>query len=288
MSVASVGAVKTQNPKAGLSPAMVFLGKKLFAAKKNEFVNSTLSTPGKIIGSTLALAGTGFALKTLYDYVMDITDSTWNKVAYLGSSALCGVLSLGAFISSNVSENYKISTPEERLKDRNFKEEVFRNVTSSILKTFKTPREINEDVTSGYFESIERFAEALSFADKSKTTNLPYYSMKLNFITSNKFNIEPIDDNHYIYRDNKSRHNYTLRFQFDIYSFDDYETNKIPFDVYILAKPFNNNDDDYKQVGGPYSLTISDLDNWLDLNIPYSQEEMDYHVPFKPHKTAHA
>lgn len=274
MSVASVSSVKPQNPKAGLSPAMAFLGKRLFTTKKYEFARATLSTPGKIIGSTLALAGAGLALKTLYDYVMDIADSTWNKIAYLGSSAVCGALSLASFISSNVSENYKISTPEERIKDPIFKEEVFKSVTSSVSQRLKTPLEINQDILGERFESFDSFINFLGCADKSKVIELPYYSLRVKFVSNTKFNIEPIDDNQYIFTDNRSRHKYTLRCQFDLYSFEDQDPLKASFDVYILAKKFNDTGD-FKEVsgGGPYSVSVPVLDNWLELNFSTSLDE---------------
>ena len=236
MSAASVSSVKPQNPsKAGLSPAMAFLGKKLFTTKKYEFAKATLSTPGKIIGSTLALASAGLALKTLYDYVMDITDSTWNKIAYLGSSALCGVLSLGSYISSNVSENYKVLSPEERLKDPIFKEELYKTITLSIQQRLKMPTGVNRDVAGERFESLSEFIKFLGSSDKSKAIELPYYSMKIKFISEHNFIIEPIDDNQFIYTDNKYRYKYTLRCQFDLYLLDfDNPTSK-PFDVYIYT-----------------------------------------------------
>lgn len=273
MSVANVSLTKPQNAsKAGLSPAMAFLGKKLFTTKKYEFARATLSTPGKIIGSALTLAAGGLAVKTLYDYVMDVADSAWNKITYLGSAAACGVLALTSFISSNVAENYKVITPEERLKDSQFKEDVFRTVVSSVLQRFNTPKGVNSDLQGQHFENINNFFKFLNFEDKRSIIELPYYSMKVKFTSDQEFYLEPLDDNQFILSDNKSRHKYTLRLEMSSNSDENANPYKDLFNVYILAKRFNDTGD-YKQVGGPYPVSLESLDKWLNLDIMKQYDE---------------
>ena len=268
-SVSPVGVPVSKTP--GLCPAMQFIGKRIISPKTNKVAAATFGTPGKIIGSIFALGGATLALKTLYDYIMDISDSTLNKTMYLGGAAVSWMIGLTSHILSNVAENYKPISPEERIKDDRFRKILFDKSISGILEKCSSPvneRSAEPDMT---FSSIDDFISQIVFLIENKAVAFPHYSISV--AKDNDFlYVEPLDGSSCIHYDEKTGHNYALRFIFKFSELENKLGPKLPVEAVVLAK--KNSDTNFIEVkNSKYKTNIRDLQNWLGKKILSSPAE---------------